>query len=53
MLYSAMDLTLLIVRQFERLLEEVLPVLHLHFVRQGIKASMYCSQWFLTMFSYR
>ncbi|KAI0780331.1 RabGAP/TBC [Fomes fomentarius] len=39
--------------QFERLLEEVLPVLHLHFVRQGIKASMYCSQWFLTMFSYR
>ncbi|KAI0644505.1 rab-GTPase-TBC domain-containing protein [Trametes meyenii] len=39
--------------QFERLLEELLPVLHLHFVRQGIKASMYCSQWFLTMFSYR
>ena len=39
--------------QFERLLEEVLPVLHLHFVRQGVKASMYCSQWFLTMFSYR
>ncbi|KAI0656663.1 rab-GTPase-TBC domain-containing protein, partial [Cubamyces menziesii] len=38
---------------FERLLEELLPVLHLHFVRQGIKASMYCSQWFLTMFSYR
>ncbi|KAI1785190.1 RabGAP/TBC [Ganoderma leucocontextum] len=40
-------------RLFERLLEEVLPVLHLHFVRQGVKASMYCSQWFLTMFSYR
>ncbi|KAI0360907.1 RabGAP/TBC [Trametes cingulata] len=40
-------------RLFERLLEELLPVLHLHFVRQGIKASMYCSQWFLTMFSYR
>ncbi|TBU54441.1 RabGAP/TBC [Dichomitus squalens] len=39
--------------QFERLLEEVLPVLYLHFVRQGVKASMYCSQWFLTMFSYR
>ncbi|KAI0633759.1 RabGAP/TBC [Trametes polyzona] len=39
--------------QFERLLEELLPVLHLHFVRQGVKASMYCSQWFLTMFSYR
>ncbi|KAH9917903.1 RabGAP/TBC [Epithele typhae] len=39
--------------QFERLLEEVLPVLHLHFVRQGVKANMYGSQWFLTMFSYR
>ncbi|KAG8752810.1 GTPase-activating protein, partial [Ceratobasidium sp. 428] len=39
--------------QFDRLVEEVLPVLHLHFVRQGVKSSMYCSQWFLTMFSYR
>lgn len=39
--------------QFDRLVEDVLPVLHLHFVRQGIKSSMYCSQWFLTMFSYR
>ncbi|OBZ66581.1 GTPase-activating protein GYP5 [Grifola frondosa] len=29
------------------------PVLHVHFLRQGIKSSMYCSQWFLTMFSYR
>ncbi|KAF8658292.1 hypothetical protein AX16_002064 [Volvariella volvacea WC 439] len=33
--------------------EELLPVLHVHFLRQGIKSSMYCSQWFLTMFSYR
>jgi len=39
--------------QFDRLVEELLPVLHIHFVRQGIKSSMYCSQWFLTMFSYR
>ncbi|KAJ1304809.1 hypothetical protein OPQ81_005944 [Rhizoctonia solani] len=39
--------------QFDRLVEDVLPVLHIHFVRQGIKSSMYCSQWFLTMFSYR
>ncbi|KAH9894884.1 rab-GTPase-TBC domain-containing protein, partial [Cubamyces lactineus] len=46
-------LQLRLVSPFERLLEELLPVLHLHFVRQGIKASMYCSQWFLTMFSYR
>ncbi|KIJ18699.1 hypothetical protein PAXINDRAFT_167263 [Paxillus involutus ATCC 200175] len=40
-------------RLFDRLIEEVLPVLHLHFVRQGIKSSMFCSQWFLTLFSYR
>ncbi|KAF9820252.1 hypothetical protein IEO21_01466 [Rhodonia placenta] len=39
--------------QFERLIEELAPVIHVHFLRQGIKSSMYCSQWFLTMFSYR
>ncbi|KAM6502265.1 Rab-GTPase-TBC domain containing protein [Amanita muscaria] len=39
--------------QFERLVEELLPVLHVHFLRQGIKSSMFCSQWFLTVFSYR
>ncbi|KAL0576653.1 GTPase-activating protein [Marasmius crinis-equi] len=39
--------------QFDRLVEELLPVLHVHFLRQGVKSSMYCSQWFLTMFSYR
>ena len=39
--------------QFDRLVEELLPVLYAHFLRQGVKSSMYCSQWFLTMFSYR
>ncbi|KAH9949002.1 rab-GTPase-TBC domain-containing protein [Amylocystis lapponica] len=39
--------------QFERLVEELAPVIHIHFLRQGIKSNMYCSQWFLTMFSYR
>ncbi|EIW83073.1 RabGAP TBC [Coniophora puteana RWD-64-598 SS2] len=39
--------------QFDRLIEDILPALHLHFLRQGIKSSMYCSQWFLTLFSYR
>ncbi|EFI28145.1 hypothetical protein CC1G_14172 [Coprinopsis cinerea okayama7 len=39
--------------QFDRLVEELLPVLHVHFLRQGVKSTMYCSQWFLTMFSYR
>ncbi|KAH8990490.1 rab-GTPase-TBC domain-containing protein [Lactarius akahatsu] len=40
-------------RLFDRLVEEILPVLHVHFLRQGVKSSMYCSQWFLTLFSYR
>ncbi|PPQ67292.1 hypothetical protein CVT25_005876 [Psilocybe cyanescens] len=40
-------------RLFDRLVEDMLPVLHVHFLRQGIKSTMYCSQWFLTLFSYR
>lgn len=39
--------------QFDRLVEETLPLLHLHLVRRGIKSSMYASQWFMTLFSYR
>ena len=39
--------------QFDRLLEDMLPVLHAHFLRRGIKSTMYASQWFMTLFSYR
>lgn len=39
--------------QFDRLIEEMLPVLHIHFLRQGVKSSMFCSQWFMTLFAYR
>ncbi|CED83227.1 related to gyp5-gtpase-activating protein [Phaffia rhodozyma] len=39
--------------QFDRLIEEFIPLLHIHFVRNGIKSSMYAGQWFLTLFSYR
>jgi hypothetical protein len=39
--------------QFERLLEEMLPLLHRHLVRSGVKSSMYASGWFMTLFSYR
>ncbi|ODN76152.1 hypothetical protein L202_06074 [Cryptococcus amylolentus CBS 6039] len=39
--------------QFDRLVEEVLPLVHTHFVRKGVKSSMYASQWFMTLFSYR
>ena len=39
--------------QFDRLLEEILPLVHTHFVKKGIKSSMFASQWFMTLFSYR
>jgi hypothetical protein len=39
--------------QFDRLLEDILPAVHLHLLRAGVKSSMYASQWFMTMFSYR
>ncbi|WVW81887.1 hypothetical protein I302_103886 [Kwoniella bestiolae CBS 10118] len=39
--------------QFDRLVEEILPLLHTHFVRQGVKSSIYAAQWFMTLFSYR
>ncbi|KAH8923763.1 RabGAP/TBC [Atractiella rhizophila] len=39
--------------QFDRLLEEMCPTVFLHLIRQGIKSSMYASQWLLTLFSYR
>ena len=34
--------------QFDRLLEEMLPLLHRHLVRSGVKSSMYASGWFMT-----
>ncbi|WRT63762.1 uncharacterized protein IL334_000687 [Kwoniella shivajii] len=39
--------------QFDRLVEEILPLVHTHFVRQGVKSSIYAAQWFMTLFSYR
>jgi hypothetical protein len=39
--------------QFDRLVEDVLPLLHQHLVRKGVKSDMYASQWFMTLFSYR
>ncbi|KZT10974.1 RabGAP/TBC [Laetiporus sulphureus 93-53] len=47
------DMPKLQLRIFERLVEEHAPVLHVHFLRERIKSSMYCSQWFMTMFSTR
>ncbi len=34
--------------QFNRLVEDMLPLLHMHLTRIGIKGSMYASQWFMT-----
>lgn len=39
--------------QFDRLVEDLIPLLHVHFLRNGVKSSMYAGQWFLTLFSYR
>ena len=39
--------------QFDRLVEELLPHVFMNLLRQGIKSSMYASQWFLTLFGYR
>ncbi|KAL8283644.1 hypothetical protein RQP46_005439 [Phenoliferia psychrophenolica] len=39
--------------QFDRLVEELLPGVFMHLLRQGVKSSMYASQWFLTLFGYR
>ncbi|AET37889.1 uncharacterized protein Ecym_2137 [Eremothecium cymbalariae DBVPG len=39
--------------QFDRLLEENSPILYNHLIRQGIRSSMYATQWFLTLFAYK
>ncbi|KAJ2161045.1 GTPase-activating protein [Coemansia sp. RSA 552] len=39
--------------QFEHVLHESLPYLARHFEEQGVQATMYVSQWLMTMFAYR
>ncbi|KAI5956618.1 GYP5 [Candida theae] len=43
----------LLLYEFDCLLAKYSPVLYNHLVKQGIKASMYASQWFLTFFAYK
>ncbi|CCE88497.1 Piso0_002005 [Millerozyma farinosa CBS 7064] len=43
----------LMLYEFDRLVEVNLPNLYNHLVKQGIKSSMYASQWFLTFFAYK
>ncbi|KAI9496909.1 rab-GTPase-TBC domain-containing protein [Zychaea mexicana] len=39
--------------QFDGVLQDHLPHVHRHFETQGIKSSMYASQWFMTLFAYK
>ncbi|KAG0300138.1 GTPase-activating protein [Dissophora globulifera] len=39
--------------QFEQLMEETVPIVHKHFQNQGIRSTMYASQWFMTLFAYK
>lgn len=39
--------------QFDRILEDTIPEVHLHLARQGVRSNMYTSQWFLTLFAYK
>ncbi|SMN21558.1 similar to Saccharomyces cerevisiae YPL249C GYP5 GTPase-activating protein (GAP) for yeast Rab family members [Maudiozyma saulgeensis] len=44
---------MLLLYQFDRILEETSPILFNHLNREGIKSSMYATQWFLTFFAYK
>ncbi|KAJ1968871.1 GTPase-activating protein [Dimargaris xerosporica] len=39
--------------QLGRLIEDQLPLVHRHFIKEGVHASMFASQWFMTLFAYR
>ncbi|ORZ27147.1 rab-GTPase-TBC domain-domain-containing protein [Lobosporangium transversale] len=39
--------------QFEQLMEETVPLVYKHFQNQGIRSTMYASQWFMTLFAYK
>ncbi|KAG7193935.1 GTPase-activating protein [Scheffersomyces spartinae] len=43
----------LLLYEFDRLLELYSPLLYNHLSKQGIKSSMYATQWFLTLFAYK
>ncbi|PWA02017.1 hypothetical protein BB558_001846 [Smittium angustum] len=38
--------------QLDRLIEEHLPALSKHFIKEGVRSTMYASQWFMTLFAY-
>ncbi|CAI4052704.1 GTPase-activating protein GYP5 SKDI_16G0300 [Saccharomyces kudriavzevii IFO 1802] len=44
---------MLMLYQFDRLLEEHSPNLYNRLIREGISSTMYATQWFLTFFAYK
>lgn len=44
---------MMLLYQFDRLLEENSPQTYNHLTRQGVRSSMYATQWFLTFFAYK
>ncbi|QHS76493.1 GTPase-activating protein GYP5 [Saccharomyces paradoxus] len=44
---------MLMLYQFDRLLEEHSPSLYNRLIREGISSTMYATQWFLTFFAYK
>ncbi|KAJ1945675.1 GTPase-activating protein [Linderina macrospora] len=49
----AMDDLQLRLFQFDHVFSLALPILHRHFVAQGVEPTMYVSQWLMTLFAYR
>jgi hypothetical protein len=39
--------------QFDKLLSEMLPKVQIHLTEEGVRPTMYASQWFMTLFAYR
>ncbi|KAG1218682.1 hypothetical protein G6F35_008124 [Rhizopus arrhizus] len=39
--------------QFDNIFQQKLPVVHRHMEHEAVSPSMYASQWFITLFSYR
>lgn len=48
-----MELLQLRLYQFDRLLVELMPRVHDHLISEGIRSTMYASQWLMTLFAYR
>ncbi|KAI9145577.1 rab-GTPase-TBC domain-containing protein [Paraphysoderma sedebokerense] len=39
--------------QFDKIVQELIPAVHEHLHREGVRSTMYASQWFMTLFAYR